>query len=329
VIVTSDNIMLSENMQKKSSFLPDTVQGFHLGRSDIRGRLVRLGPSVDAIIRRHDYPDPVAALLAESLALTVALAYALKYEGVFTLQTRGDGPVSMMVADITKTGAMRGYASFEPEKVKLAGVGSALLLGKGHLAFTVDQGTNTERYQGIVDLIGRDMAACVQTYFRQSEQLDTDFRVFAGKDAHGAWQSAVLMLQRVPAGGGYAANSNTAEGGKTEEEEEEDWRRTCILAQTLDREEIFDTALDTPRLLHRLFHEEGLETGESHMLADQCRCSRARVAVILSTLSQQELQEAKVDGKVRVTCEFCSSIYEFDDESLQQVLAGPGVSHST
>lgn len=303
----------------------DHVQGFYLNKSGIRGRIVRLGPALDAIIRRHDYPEPVAAVLAEAMALTVALAYALKYDGVFTLQTKADGPVGMLVADIAKGGHLRGYAQFDAHKVKLAGVRSALLLGKGYLAFTVDQGGNHERYQGVVDLIGRDMAACVHTYFRQSEQLDTGFRVHVGRDQDGAWHAAALMVQRLPEGGGYAANNNIALGEKQSEEREEDWRRTLVLMETTQDAEMFDADLDSARLLHRLFHEEGLETGESHPLHDQCRCSRARVAMVLSTLSKAELQEMKVDGTIKVTCEFCSSQYDFDDTQLDKLAAGPGV----
>lgn len=303
----------------------DLIQGFHLTRSGIRGRVVRLGPSVDAMIARHAYPEAVASLLAETLALTAALAFALKFDGVFSLQTKGDGPVSLMVADITKAGHMRGYAQFDEEKVKLAGVKSALLTGKGYLAFTVDQGPGTDRTQGIVDIIGRDMAACVQTYFRQSEQLETDFQVRVGQDSEGKWQAGALMLQRLPAGGGYAANSNTAEGEPTQEEIEEDWRRTRILIETVTAEEMFDPALATPTLLNRLFHEEGLEIYDSHTLYDQCRCSRQRVAMILSTLSQEELQDMRVDGKVSVRCEFCSTSYDFEADQLQQIVPGPGV----
>lgn len=303
----------------------DDVQGFHLARSGIRGRVVRLGPAINSIISRHTYPEAVAFLLGEALALTIVLAYALKYEGVFTLQTKGDGPVSMLVADITKEGHLRGYAQFDEEKVRHAGVQSALLMGKGYLAFTVDQGPNTDRYQGIVEIIGRNMAECVQNYFRQSEQLETAFQVRVGRDDEGRWQAGALMLQRIPAGGGYAANSNTAEGMRSEEEQEEDWRRSTTLMNTITADELFDSTLSAPQLLHRLFHEEGLELGESHRLADQCRCSRPRVAMILSTLSQEELRDMLVDGKVNVRCEFCSASYDFEADQLQQVVPGPGV----
>jgi molecular chaperone Hsp33 len=316
---------MSEKNPPSSNPATDCVLGFHLARTGIKGRIARLGPAVDAIIRRHDYGQEVGALLAESLALTAVLANALKYDGVFTLQTKGDGPVGMLVADILREGAMRGYAQFDPEKVKLAGVHSALLLGKGHLAFTVDQGSLTQRYQGIVDLIGRDMAACVQTYFRQSEQLEAEFRVHTGKNKDGQWQAAAIMLQRIPQGGGYAANSNIAEGDVTAEQWEEDWRRTTLLMQTTTDTEMLVPKLELAEVLHRLFHEEGLALGDSLYLRDECRCSRPRVAMVLSTLPREELQEMLVDGKVEVKCEFCSQVYHFDAAQIAQLEAGPGV----
>lgn len=312
-------------MTTQPSFLPDHVQGFFLARSGIRGRCVRLGLALDAIITRHAYPDAVAALLAESITLAVMLAYMLKYEGIFTLQTRGDGPVEFLVVDLAKGGHLRGYAKFDAEKVRLAGVGSALLLGKGHLAFTVDQGGQMDRYQGVVEIIGRDMAACVKNYFRQSEQIDTAFRVHVGKDAQGRWCAGGLMLQRLPEGGGYAANNNLTEGMPTPEEREEDWHRANALMETSSDAELFDGGLETARFLTRLFHEENLELDAPQPLADQCRCSRGRVAMVLSSLKQGELRAMLVNGKVEVTCEFCSTAYHFDESQLDQLVAGPGV----
>ncbi len=304
----------------------DQVQGFVLKRSGIRGRAVRLGPAIDAIIKRHEYPKDVGQLLAETMALTVALAFALKYEGVFTLQTRGDGPVDMLVCDIERNGAMRGYAQFDEDKVKKAKVGGALLLGKGHLAFTVDSGnTNNDRYQGIVELVGRSMADCVQNYFRQSEQIDTTFKVFAEKDKKGHWDAGVIMLQRLPHQGGYAANNNFQDGVKEAEEHAEDWNRSKALLETLTQKELLDAKLSTDEILHRLFHEEQLEADAPVVLRDQCRCSRQRVAMVLSTLPADEMEEILKEGVIEVKCEFCSTAYEFDAEQIKQIEPGPGV----
>src|SRR6185437_16788416 len=135
----------------------DLVQPFQIEPFALRGRLVRLGPAIDSILTRHAYPAPVAAMLGEAITLAVALAGALKYEGVFTLQTKGDGPIKMMVADVTTAGALRGYAQFDTAKLEAeTAVNGSVprLLGAGYLALTVDQGEHTERYQGIVELTG-------------------------------------------------------------------------------------------------------------------------------------------------------------------------------
>jgi molecular chaperone Hsp33 len=185
----------------------DLVQPFQIDAPGLRGRLVRLGASVDEVLSRHDYPEPVAHLLGETLALTAALSGALKYDGVFSLQTKGDGPIRMMVADITSQGAMRGYAAFDEQALAGAlgpGAGAPIsapvprLLGRGHLAFTVDQGPDTERYQGIVELSGSTLADCAHHYFRQSEQLQAGIRLACGRtaapDGSTRWRAGALML---------------------------------------------------------------------------------------------------------------------------------------
>ena len=151
----------------------DYIRPFQIEGLGIRGRAVRLSAVADEIIHKHAYPAPVANLLAEMLTISAALAAALKYEGVFTLQTKSDGAVKLMVVDVTSAGAMRGYAQFDAEAVAALPADASLprLLGGGYLAFTVDQGEDTDRYQGIVELIGADLVECVQHYFQQSEQL--------------------------------------------------------------------------------------------------------------------------------------------------------------
>src|SRR5262245_23322940 len=207
--------------QEKPVPLDDLIQPFKLEGQAVRGRLVRLGPLLDVILHRHQYPDAVATLLAEMLALSAALAGALKYEGVFTLQTKGDGPIRLMVADVTSSGDVRGYAQFDAERLAAIGAtaeGSSLsvprLLGAGYLAFTVDQGQHTERYQGIVELTGATLAECVHHYFRQSEQFEAAIKLAAGRSApDGTWRAGALMLQRLPPEAGAA------------EDVEDGWRR--------------------------------------------------------------------------------------------------------
>src|SRR5882724_9681573 len=182
----------------------DLVQPFRIDPFALRGRLVRLGPAIDRILSQHDYPEPVAAMLGEAITLAVVLAGALKYDGIFTLQTKGDGPIRMMVADVSTTGAVRGYAQYDAAKLEAAlararasSPSVPLLVGSGYIAFTVDQGEDTDRYQGIVELTGADLVECVQHYFRQSEQLQAGFKV-AVVQQNGHWHSGVIMLQRLP-----------------------------------------------------------------------------------------------------------------------------------
>src|SRR5690348_9040185 len=160
----------------------DLVQPFQIEPFALRGRLVRLGPLLDEILTRHAYPEPVAVMLGEAIALAVILAGALKYDGVFTLQTKGDGPIRLMVADVTTAGAVRGYAQYDDEKLTkaMSRSGSAPVprfLGAGHIAFTVDQGEHTDRYQGIVELQGATLAECAHHYFRQSEQVQAGIKL--------------------------------------------------------------------------------------------------------------------------------------------------------
>ncbi|MFZ2008197.1 MAG: Hsp33 family molecular chaperone HslO, partial [Stellaceae bacterium] len=181
----------------------DVVQPFQLDPFALRGRLVRLGPTVDRILAQHDYPEPIAALLGEAITLAVMLAGALKYDGVFTLQTKGDGPVRLLVADVKTDGAVRGYAQYDAKRlgeiVPESGESPSVpqLLGAGYIAFTVDQGDDTERYQGIVSITGATLAECAQHYFRQSEQLQAGFKLAVARAGEeGAWRAGGLMLQR-------------------------------------------------------------------------------------------------------------------------------------
>jgi molecular chaperone Hsp33 len=314
----------------------DLIQPYQIERFALRGRLVRLGAVADAILTQHDYPAPVAAILGETLALAAVLAGALKYKGVFTLQTKGDGPVSMLVADVTSEGNMRGYAQFDAARLDAALEGPVeapvpRLLGAGYLAFTVDQGPETERYQGIVDLAGATMAECAHHYFRQSEQLETAIllsceRVKApeGADAEGPnqedakprWRAAGITLQRMPGSGGAAAEAFT------EDDDEDGWRRALTLMATVRGSELLGPAPGPHDLLYRLYHEDGVRVFRPRRLVARCRCGRDRVAATLAALPRVELDDMKIDGDVVVTCQFCNADYVFDDTQLDALFAG-------
>jgi molecular chaperone Hsp33 len=303
----------------------DLVQPFQIDAPGLRGRLVRLGASVDQVLSRHDYPEPVARLLGETLALTAALSGALKYDGVFSLQTKGDGAIRMMVADITTEGALRGYAAFDAAALAeaLGGAGAPAgaplsapvprLLGRGHLALTVDQGPDTERYQGIVELAGGTLADCVHHYFRQSEQLQAGIRLACGRaaasDGRARWRAGALMLQRLP----------RAEADALDEAGDDDWRRSLLMMGSSTAAELIDPALSPDQLLFRLFHEDGVRVYTPHSVRAGCRCSRERVARMLRVLPRAEIEELKIDDAVEVTCEFCNGRYTFTDPQLAEI----------
>jgi len=293
----------------------DLVQPFRIDPFALRGRLVRLGPTVDRILSQHDYPEPVAAILGEAIALAVVLAGALKYDGIFTLQTKSDGPVRLIVADVSTEGAVRGYAQYDRERLdKLPAQHSALspsvpdLIGRGYIAFTVDQGEHTERYQGIVELIGASLAECAQHYFRQSEQIQAGIKLSVARSGdNGAWRAGGLMLQRVPPEGGYTVIADDVEDG---------WRRAMVLMSSATPAELVDPDLSPHRLLFRLFHDEGVRVYPTHPIEARCRCSKERIGRILRSFPAQDIEEMSKDEVITVTCEFCNTRYEFAGEDF-------------
>ena len=303
-----------------STPVDDLIQPFNLqaGRAHgpaLTGRLTRLGPLADDVLNRHDYPEPVALLVGQSLALGATLAGALKFNGIFTLQIQGDGPVSLVVVDITTadegaTYTLRSYAKFDAEKLEAMDAPSArALLGKGYLALTVDQGAHTERYQGLVELVGDTLAEFAQHYFRQSQQMDAAVMVSAGREGDaGAWRAAGIMLQRVA---DQALELLPSDDG------DDPWRRTMMLMATGTDAEMLDPALTPRRYLYRLFHEEGLRVTPPRPLTRGCRCSEERILNVLHQLPQDELLDLSVDGAVEVTCEFCNALYLFDPQTLE------------
>jgi len=292
----------------------DLVQPFRIDPFALRGRLVRLGPTVDRILSQHDYPAPVAAILGEAIALAVVLAGALKYDGIFTLQTKSDGPVRLIVADVSTEGAVRGYAQYDAERLGEIGLRPGQspsvpqVIGGGYIAFTVDQGEDTERYQGIVELVGGTLAECAQHYFRQSEQIQAGIKLSAARaGADGAWRAGGLMLQRVPPEGGHHVIADDVEDG---------WRRAMVLMSSATPAELVDPELAPRRLLFRLFHEEQVRVFRTHGLEARCRCSRERIARILRAFPTEDIADMQKDEVTTVTCEFCNTRYEFAPEEF-------------
>jgi molecular chaperone Hsp33 len=304
----------------------DIVLPFEITSSGLRGRLVRLGPAVDVILRRHAYPAPVATALAEMVAISAALAVTLKYDGIFTMQVKGDGPVRLMVADVTTDGALRGYAQFDADAVAALGAerpSVPRLFGAGYLAFTVDQGVHTERYQGIVELTGSTLAECAHHYFRQSEQFQAGLKVAASElvaaDGSRLWRAGALMLQRLPPEGaqGSAEGRDLAQPLDLAREEAEDaWRRALMLASSATSAELVHPDLPAWKLVDRLYLAEGVRIYRPHEMVHRCRCSRERVSDVLRSLPPAEIDSLKIDDRIEVRCEFCNQNHVFGSADL-------------
>ncbi len=293
----------------------DLILPFQADQAEVVGRLVKLGPTVDTILSRHDYPEPVSQLLGQAVALTALLGAALKFEGKFILQASTDGPVDLLIADYQVPGGLRGYARFSPERLA-ALPPDGRLLGEGHLAMTIDRGMETERYQGVVPLEGETLTEAADTYFRQSEQLPTFIRLAVARHYRAGsgsrpwtWRAGGLLVQKLTREGGRVTTSEAAL-------EEEDWTRARALAETVEDHELLDPMLPPDRLLYRLFHEEQVRAYRAIPLESYCSCSRERVDELLRRFSAEDLAEMVVDGEVRVTCEFCNSRYHFDPASF-------------
>ena len=294
----------------------DLILPFQAEQADVSGRLVKLGPVVDTILSRHDYPEAVSQLLGEAVALTALLGAALKFEGKFILQASTDGPVDLLVADYQVPGGLRGYARFAPEQVE-ALPPDGRLLGDGHLAMTIDRGLDTERYQGVVPLEGDSLTEAADTYFRQSEQLPTfirlavarHYRPGASGDRAWTWRAGGLLVQKLTREGGHGPAREAAFA-------EEDWTRARALAETVEDHELLDPLLPPDRLLYRLFHEEQVRAFRAVPLESYCSCSRSRVEDLLKQFTAEDLADMVVDGEVWVTCEFCNSRYHFDPASF-------------
>jgi molecular chaperone Hsp33 len=288
--------------------MQDLIQPFQLETSHLRGRFVRLGSVIDQIIHQHAYPAPVAALLAETAAIALALATSLKFSGVFTLQTKGDGPVRMMVADVTHDGAVRGYAQFDRAAILRDDMKADDLLGKGYLAFTVDQGQGGDRYQGLVELQAGGMAAAVQHYFKQSEQIPTGIKA-AAEYHEGHWTAGCLLVQRMPSEGGIQHEGHASPP-------DDAWFDNMIMLETVTPEELCRPGASLHDILFRLFHEDGVRVYETLSLRHECRCSRKRIEDVLASLPRAEILELLEDGKITVNCEFCNTHYDFLEDDI-------------
>jgi molecular chaperone Hsp33 len=311
----------------------DTILPFEVETLDLRGRIVRLGPAVDSILGNHEYPLPVAKLLGEAIVLTVMLGSALKFEGRFILQTQSDGPVRMLVVDFTSPDRVRGCARFDADRVAAAiAAGQAApgqLLGRGHLAMTIDQGPDMNRYQGLVALDGNDLEHAAHEYFLRSEQIPTRVRLAVAEEFRGGengtkrhWRAGGILLQFLPKSAERARQADLDPGDAppgTEQhvvQEDDAWIEGRSLVATVDDLELIDPDLSSERLAYRLFHEQGVRVFRSAPVRAQCSCSRHSVENMLRSFPQEDRDDMVEDGSITVTCEFCSSVYKFQPDEI-------------
>lgn len=295
----------------------DRILPFQVEGLDVRGRVVRLGSSIDTVLARHDYPAPVSKVLGEAVALTVLLGSSLKMDGRFQLQTRTDGPIDMLVVDFEAPDRLRAYARFDDEKLKAAnGAPSGELLGKGHLAMTIDPGVEMSRYQGVVPLDGNGLEDAAHEYFRQSEQIPTRVRLAVaeafGSGEH-AWRAGGILVQFLPEAGEKVRDlpgGDLPEGVEPPADADDAWTEAKSLVETVEDHELIDPTIASEELLYRLFHERGVRVFQQQEVRHECRCSEERILGMLKSFSDEEKRDMiDDDGQINVTCEFCSTKY--------------------
>ena len=319
-----DTKTLGETPIRAPSAVPvdDAVLPFEVDALDLRGRLTRLGPALDEVLAKHDYPAPVGKLLGEAIVLTTLLGSSLKFEGRFILQTQTDGPVSFMIVDFQAPDRLRAYARFDARRLK-EGQDSGALLGRGHLAMTIDQGSDMSRYQGMVALEGGSLEDAAHEYFLRSEQIPTRVRLAVGEEWRGGdgprhrWRAGGMLLQFLPKAPERARQADLHPGDAPEGSvthtvaEDHAWIEGQSLISTVEDVELIDPDLSGERLLYRLFHQRGVRVFQPLPLRAQCSCSREAVASMLASFAPKDRAEMVKDRKVVVTCEFCSSVYQF------------------
>jgi molecular chaperone Hsp33 len=317
----------------------DVVLPFAVEPLDVRGRVVRLGHSIDTILARHRYPDAVARVVGEAAALTVLLATSLKLEGRFQLQTKTDGAIEMVVVDFDAPDRLRATARFDAEKLAALGPGAqrtADLLGTGILAMTIDRGPEFSRYQGVVGLEGQGFEEAAHQYFRQSEQIPTRVRLAVAEQFEAgrhSYRAGGLMVQFLPTSPermrqGDLAPGDVPEGHPSQDlhppSEDDAWVEAKSLVETIEDHELVDPGVSSERLLYRLFHERGVRVFDALAVREACRCSHERIMAMMRRFSEQDRRDMVGDnGRIGVTCEFCSAVYDLDPREVEEEIARP------
>jgi len=283
----------------------DWLRRFLFEHTRIRGELVSLDETFRKAIERHSYPDPVRDLVGESLAATALLADTIKFDGSLSLRVQSDGPVHLLVSQITGDRSLRGFARWRDEVTSAA---LPSLTGAGQLAMTIDTGPGRDRYQGIVELEGSTLAESIDAYFVRSEQLATRLWLASGTD-----RAAGILLQALP--GGDATDRET-------------WRRAVLLAETLTRNEL--VTLDGEEILRRLFHDEEVRLFAGQALRFGCSCSRATIEALIRAYGPEEADAiVREEGGVHAVCEFCNRRFDLDAVDVAALFAANAGGTST
>ncbi|QIE46134.1 Hsp33 family molecular chaperone HslO [Pseudohalocynthiibacter aestuariivivens] len=309
----------------------DTVLPFQLDKSDIRGRVARLDGVLEGILRQHDYPPQVEALVAEMALLTALIGQAIDLRWKLQLQVQSNGPVRMITTDYYgptaegESARIRAYASYDAER--LTDGAPFDQVGEGYFAIMLDQGKGTEPYKGITPLAGGSLRACAEAYFAQSEQLPTRFSLSFGRSTEvgGAehWRAGGVMLQHMPPASPFATDGGSGEGGLLDasdilnNDEGENWNRANILLDTVEELELIGPSVPPTDLLVRLFHEEGPRVFDAQPVRFGCTCSEDRVRQSLSIYSASDIEKMTTDeGRVTADCQFCGAHYDLDPTTL-------------
>lgn len=311
----------------------DTVLPFQLDRSDIRGRVARLDGVLGEVLRQHNYPPQIEALVAEATLLTALIGQTVKLRWKLSLQVRGKGAARLIATDYygpTDDGQparIRAYASYDEERLD-SSADPFTQIGEGYMAVMLDQGPDMVPYQGFTPIAGTSLSDCAQTYFAQSEQLPTRFAVTFGKSQTpgqpARWRAGGVMLQHMPqVGGTVAAEFGTGEGGLLSHvdilagDEAENWTRANVLLNTVEAIELIGPTLSPTDLLVRLFHEEQPRVFDPTPVRFGCSCSSDKVRSTMSIYSQKDIQTMTTQaGLVTADCQFCGAHYEFDPATL-------------
>ena len=303
----------------------DVVVPFAVEALDMRGRAVQVGPMLDTILKRHEYPQDVGFLLGEMIVLTILLGTSLKFDGNFILQTQSEGPVSLAVVDFSTPDSVRAYARYDKTKLEEAvekgAVSPRELLGDGIMAMTIDQGPDMQRYQGIVALDGISLEDAAHQYFRQSEQIPTRvklsvaqvMKVDEGSDeVETSWRAGGVISQFLPESEDRIVIRDLPSGAEDEEDEFDDddaWVEVTALMDTIGADELTDPQISVERLLYRLFNERGVRVFEGMPVLDKCTCSREKVVALVRTFKDDPEKPMQDDEEFTTVCEFCGTKY--------------------